>query len=80
MTYLLAAVLGLSVAGAWVVYIRAIAQQRAARAALADLTILLLGSLGVQVWAWGDERFGLFAAFDAGAALGTYIVVRRGIA
>lgn len=71
--------LGLLTAAAWVIYIRAVGQQRAGRAALADLTILLAGSAGVQLWAFAGESFWLFAAFDTGAALGTYLLVRRGL-
>ena len=76
MTAVLAFALGLATAAAWVIYIRAVTAKRAGRAALGDLGILLAGSLGVQLWAGAGESFTVFAAFDAGAALGTFVVVR----
>ena len=76
----LALLLGLCTAGAWVVYIRAVTMGHAGKAALADLAILLSGSVGVQVWAMGGESFWLFVAFDVGAASGTYLLVRAGYA
>lgn len=76
---LLAFSLGLLTAAAWVVYIRAVQERRAGRAAVADLAILLAGSGGVQVWALAGGSFWLFAAFDLGAATGTYLLVARGV-
>lgn len=78
-TVLLAFGLGLLTAGAWVVYIRAVHDKRPGRAALSDLAILLAGSGGVQLWAFAGESFWLFAAFDVGAAAGTYLLVARGV-
>lgn len=75
---LLAFLLGLFTAGAWVVYIRAVGQERALAAAVADLAILLSGSVGVQLWS-KQQAFRLFVAFDVGAALGTYLLVTLGV-
>ena len=67
--------LGLGTAGAWVVYIQAVASHHAATAAIADLFLLLAGSAGVQLWS-KQKSFRLFLAYDCGAALGTYFLVR----
>ena len=69
--------LGLGTAAAWVVYIQAVGMGRAELAALADLAILVSGSIGVQLWA-RKKSFWVFVAFDVGAALGTYLLVKGG--
>ena len=75
---ILAFLLGLGTAAAWVVYIRAVNGGRAGAASLADFAIMLAGSFTVQLWAWAGESFATLFAFDVGGALGTYLLVKGG--
>ena len=74
----IAFLLGVSTAGAWVVYIHAVGAKQAPLAAVADLAILVMGSASVQLWS-RQKAFRLFVAFDVGAALGTFCLVRWGV-
>lgn len=72
--YIFTFILGAVVGGAWVLFVKGVAQQNRWRAALADVVILLPVLATYQIWAEMDDDWRILAVYALGSIIATFVL------
>lgn len=72
--YIFTFILGAVVGGAWVLFVKGVAQQNRWRAALADVVILLPVLATYQIWAEMDDDWRILAVYALGSVIATFVL------
>jgi len=70
---------GAAVSGLYVLYIKAVTANKPLPAAAFELSMSLVASGAIQIWALRESNFAVLAANDLGGALGTYLLLKWGL-